>query len=111
MTATVTIDNPAGDKDVDIAGGAGTVQQYLKEGLIDELQLPVVPALLGAGLRLFEGPGAGCRTVEPGREPPRHAPQVPLREVTVGTGTARHVCRRGRPLPLARRFDTPHAGL
>jgi dihydrofolate reductase len=40
------------------------VRQYLKEGLIDELQLHVVPALLGQGLRLFEGLGAG-RRLEP----------------------------------------------
>ncbi|MFE9648612.1 dihydrofolate reductase family protein [Streptomyces sp. NPDC006365] len=58
----------AGDRNVDIAGGASTVQQYLGEGLIDELQLHVVPALLGAGLRLFEGlSAAGRRTLEPVR--------------------------------------------
>ncbi|MGW5463508.1 dihydrofolate reductase family protein [Streptomyces sp. NPDC003996] len=54
----------AGGKNVDIAGGASTVQQYLREGLIDELQLHVVPALLGDGLRLFEGVGTGQRSVE-----------------------------------------------
>ncbi|MEU1196952.1 dihydrofolate reductase family protein [Streptomyces sp. NPDC005813] len=54
----------AGDKNVDIAGGASTVRQYLREGLIDELQLHVVPALLGDGLRLFDGPGAGRRDLE-----------------------------------------------
>lgn len=57
----------AGDRNVDIAGGASTVQQYLKEGLIDELQLHVVPALLGDGLRLFEGLGAGRRDLTPVR--------------------------------------------
>ncbi|WP_200301854.1 dihydrofolate reductase family protein [Streptomyces adelaidensis] len=59
----------AGSRNVDIAGGAGTVQQYLEEGLIDELQLHIVPALLGAGLRLFEGlgPEAGRRNLEPVR--------------------------------------------
>ncbi|MER5221238.1 dihydrofolate reductase family protein [Streptomyces flaveus] len=57
----------AGDRNVDIAGGASTVQQYLGEGLIDELQLHVVPALLGAGLRLFEGLGGGRRNLEPVR--------------------------------------------
>jgi len=55
----------AGDRNVDIAGGASTVQQYLGQGLIDELQLHVVPALLGDGLRLFEGLGAGPRDLEP----------------------------------------------
>ncbi|PBC93601.1 dihydrofolate reductase [Streptomyces sp. Ag82_O1-15] len=57
----------AGDRNVDIAGGASTVQQYLREGLIDELQLHVVPVLLGEGLRLFEGLGAGRRNLEPVR--------------------------------------------
>ncbi|KUF18767.1 dihydrofolate reductase family protein [Streptomyces silvensis] len=57
----------AGSRNVDIAGGASTVRQYLGEGLIDELQLHVVPALLGDGLRLFEGPGTGPRALEPVR--------------------------------------------
>lgn len=63
----------AGDRNVDIAGGASTVRQYLAEALIDELQLHVVPTLLGAGLRLFDDPGAGPRRVEPARvvETPR----------------------------------------
>lgn len=54
----------AGDRNVDIAGGANTVRQYLAEGLIDELQLHVVPALLGDGLRLFGGQGPARRTFE-----------------------------------------------
>ncbi|MFE9443470.1 dihydrofolate reductase family protein [Streptomyces sp. NPDC006602] len=57
----------AGNRNVDIAGGASTVQQYLREGLIDELQLHVVPALLGEGLRLFEGLGATRLNLEPAR--------------------------------------------
>ncbi|MFE0809392.1 dihydrofolate reductase family protein [Streptomyces sp. NPDC058848] len=57
----------AGDRNVDIAGGADTVRQYLGAGLIDELQLHVVPTLLGAGLRLFEGPGAVRSGLEPVR--------------------------------------------
>lgn len=44
----------AGDKDVAVAGGANAVQQYLKAGLLDELQIHVVPVLLGAGIRLFD---------------------------------------------------------
>ena len=47
----------AGDGDVAIAGGAATVNQYLAAGLIDELRLHVVPLVLGAGERLFEGVG------------------------------------------------------
>jgi dihydrofolate reductase len=37
-----------------VAGGADVIQQYLKAGLVDELQLHVVPVLLGDGVRLFE---------------------------------------------------------
>ena len=44
----------AGDKDVSIAGGANTIQQYLKAGLLDELQVHLAPMLLGGGIRLFE---------------------------------------------------------
>jgi dihydrofolate reductase len=45
----------AGDRTVDIAGGAETVNQFLAAGLIDQLHLHVAPRLLGAGARLFEG--------------------------------------------------------
>ena len=45
----------AGDRDVAIAGGASTVNQYLAAGAIDELRLHVVPLILGAGERLFDG--------------------------------------------------------
>ena len=44
----------AGDRDVCIAGGADIAQQYLKAGLVDEVQLHLVPVLFGGGLRLFE---------------------------------------------------------
>ena len=44
----------AGGNDVALAGGANVAQQYLTAGLIDELQLHVVPVLLGAGARLFD---------------------------------------------------------
>jgi dihydrofolate reductase len=45
----------AGGKDVALAGGAHVAQQYLSEGLIDEMEISQVPVLLGAGERLFEG--------------------------------------------------------
>lgn len=44
----------AGGKDVSLGGGAEVAQQYLKAGLLDELQLSVVPILLGDGTRLFD---------------------------------------------------------
>jgi dihydrofolate reductase len=43
----------AGDKNVWIGGGANTIQQYIKAGLLDELQLNVVPILLGGGTSMF----------------------------------------------------------
>ena len=45
----------AGNKDVALAGGADIARQYLTAGLIDEMHLHLVPVLLGAGERLFEG--------------------------------------------------------
>lgn len=45
----------AGDRDVRIGGGAETVRQYLKAGLIDELHVAVSPVLLGRGEPLWEG--------------------------------------------------------
>jgi dihydrofolate reductase len=47
----------AGDKDVSVAGGASAIQQALAAGLVDEMQLHVVPTLLGAGERLLENLG------------------------------------------------------
>jgi dihydrofolate reductase len=44
----------AGEKDVLVAGGADVVQQVLNAGLLDELQVHVVPLLLGGGVRLFD---------------------------------------------------------
>jgi dihydrofolate reductase len=49
----------AGGKDVAIGGGAQTLNEYLAAGLVDEMQLSVVPSLLGDGARLFEGVDAG----------------------------------------------------
>lgn len=45
----------AGGKDVALAGGAEVIQQYLVAGRLDELNLSVVPVLLGSGTRLFDG--------------------------------------------------------
>ena len=45
----------AAGQDVRIGGGPNTIQQYLRQGLIDELHIAIVPVLLGRGERLFEG--------------------------------------------------------
>jgi dihydrofolate reductase len=47
----------AGDKDVMLWGGAHVAQQYLAAGLLDELELHVVPVVLGDGARLFDNLG------------------------------------------------------
>jgi dihydrofolate reductase len=44
----------AGDRDVAISGGASLARQYLAAGIVDELELHLVPALLGRGVRLFD---------------------------------------------------------
>src|ERR1700690_2818675 len=44
----------AGDKIVQVIGGADTIQQCLNSGLCDELKIDVMSILLGKGLRLFE---------------------------------------------------------
>ena len=48
-------------KDVFVGGGAQAINQYLAAGLVDEIELHVVPILLGGGARLFEGVGPGSR--------------------------------------------------
>lgn len=49
----------AGDKDVSVAGGANVIQQFLRAGLLDEIQIHIVPLLLGDGIRLFDHLGTG----------------------------------------------------
>jgi dihydrofolate reductase len=44
----------AGSRDVGIWGGADIIRQYLKAGLLDEMQLHLTPILLSGGVRLFE---------------------------------------------------------
>lgn len=48
-------------RDVIIGGGAEVINQYLAAGLVDEIELHVVPILLGDGARLFEDVDAGLR--------------------------------------------------
>jgi dihydrofolate reductase len=44
----------AGNKNISIAGGANVIQQFIKAGYLDELQIHMVPLLLGGGTRLLD---------------------------------------------------------
>jgi dihydrofolate reductase len=55
----------AGGKDVALGGGAKVAQQYLAAGLMDEMELHVVPLLLGSGERLFDNVGGSGVKLEP----------------------------------------------
>jgi dihydrofolate reductase len=44
----------AGGRDVRIACGAETIQEYLDSGLIDEFSITLAPVLFGTGIRLFD---------------------------------------------------------
>jgi dihydrofolate reductase len=44
----------AGDKSVVIMGGAQAGQQFIEAGLVDEIQIHLVPVLFGSGTRMFE---------------------------------------------------------
>jgi dihydrofolate reductase len=73
----------AGGKDVRLGGGAEAAQQYLAAGLVDELQLNVVPVLLGAGERLFENVGADLDLAQTRVV---HTPEVTHIRYRVGAG-------------------------
>ncbi len=51
----------AGEKDVSLGGGASAARQYLVAGLVNEMELHVVPLFLGAGEQLFDGVGADLK--------------------------------------------------
>jgi dihydrofolate reductase len=54
----------AGGKDVRLGGGAATIQQYLRAGLLDEMHLVIVPILLGSGERFFDHLDSGTAGYE-----------------------------------------------
>jgi dihydrofolate reductase len=60
-TAVEQARDAARDKDVQVVGGATTVQQCLEAGVLDELQIHLAPVLLGSGVRLFDRVTAGGR--------------------------------------------------
>jgi dihydrofolate reductase len=53
-TAMTAAKEAAGNRDV-LVHGAGTAQVALAAGVLDELELHVIPVLFGQGRRLFEG--------------------------------------------------------
>jgi len=55
----------AGDKDVAIGGGARTIRQYLAAGLLEEIEIHLVPLLLGSGERLLDHLDADKIKLEP----------------------------------------------
>lgn len=71
----------AGERDIHIAGGPDTVNQYLAAGLIDELRLQIVPVVMGHGERLFDG------------VPPLRLEQLASRGVTHATHVRYRVIR------------------
>jgi len=64
----------AGDKDVSVAGGASLVQQCIEAGLLNEMQIHLVPVFLGGGVRLFDQLGDTRRDLEVERA--IHSPAV-----------------------------------
>jgi dihydrofolate reductase len=54
----------AGDGNVSVAGGAETIQQAIRAGLVDQLELHVAPILLGGGTRLFDDLGPDDAALE-----------------------------------------------
>lgn len=55
----------AGTRNVNVAGGADTVQQFIRAGLLDTLTLHVLPVLFGDGVRLLDRLGPQRRELEP----------------------------------------------
>ncbi|HUC75515.1 MAG TPA: dihydrofolate reductase family protein [Vicinamibacterales bacterium] len=54
----------AGGKDVSLGGGANVARQYLLAGLVDEMEISLVPTLLGSGERLLDGVDSPVRGLE-----------------------------------------------
>jgi dihydrofolate reductase len=54
----------SGGKDVSLAGGAAAARQYLAAGRVDEMEINLVPTLLGSGERLFDGLGGDLHGLE-----------------------------------------------
>jgi dihydrofolate reductase len=53
--ALATAREAAGDRGVAISGGADTIRQALRAGVVDVLAISTAPVVLGGGKRLFDG--------------------------------------------------------
>jgi dihydrofolate reductase len=73
----------AGGKDVRLGGGAATIREYLRAGLVDEMHLAYSPVLLGSGEKLLDGidmPSLGYRVNA-------HTTTSAALHVTIGKGS------------------------
>jgi hypothetical protein len=89
----------AGDDRKVMVHGVGTVWAMLRAGLLDEIQLHIVPVLLGQGRRLFEGLGADhieLETVQARRGAGGHPPALP--RPAMNAFTVRPPSRRSWPV-------------
>jgi dihydrofolate reductase len=68
----------AGDKNV-LVHGASIAQRALTAGLLDELEIHLIPVLLGDGRRLFEHLGIQQRQLDPNTRPAAEAGVTHLR--------------------------------
>ena len=89
----------AGDRDVRIAGGAETIQEYLDSGLIDEFSITLAPVLFGTGIRLFDRVDpdrlaldqARTGRLDPGDPPDLHRRET-LARVPAACGASNALC-------------------
>jgi dihydrofolate reductase len=63
-SALAQAQDAAGERDIWLAGGAATVNQYLAAGLVDEIDISIAPLILSSGARLFDGVEPGALELE-----------------------------------------------
>jgi dihydrofolate reductase len=64
QSALAQAKDAAGDLDVQIGGGANTIQQFIALGLLDEIWISTAPVLLGSGERLLDADKLGGASLE-----------------------------------------------
>ncbi len=78
----------AGEDDIRLSGGAATVREYLRAGLVDELNIGVAPVLLGAGERIFDDLGDALARYEVEMTAGRRRDAFPTDAASLTTGGA-----------------------